>query len=142
MLLLRDRGAEVVGLDLSAGMLRTAGLAGVVQADMRRLPVRTGVLDGVWSQAALLHVPRADVPAALAEFRRVLAPTGLLHLVVSEGEGQGWEAHRYGSALPRWFVHHSEEKLRELLNTAGFDVLDVRRLVAERNWLRLRAASS
>ncbi len=41
-------------------MLAAAGrvLPGsLVQADIRRLPVRSGSLDGIWCCAALLHVP-------------------------------------------------------------------------------------
>jgi ubiquinone/menaquinone biosynthesis C-methylase UbiE len=141
-LLLRGRGARVVGLDLSFGMLRSQSLARAVQADMRTVPVRDATVDGVWCQAALLHVPRADVPAVLGEFARVTRPSGALHLAVSEGDGEGWESGHYGSDEPRWFVHHRLEPLRELLTGAGWSVVDVSRLHFVRDWLYVLAHRS
>jgi SAM-dependent methyltransferase len=140
--LLRGRGARVVGLDLSFGMLRSQSLSGAVQADMRALPVRDAAVDGVWCQAALLHIARADVPRVLAEFARVTRPTGALHLAVSEGDGEGWEKHRYGPDNPRWYVYHRLDPLRETLAEAGWQVVDVARLRALRDWLCLLATTS
>lgn len=146
---LRDRGLRAYGLDLSQGMLRAGGLAGVVQGDLRRLPVADAVLDGVWCMAAMLHIPRHDVPSVLAEFRRVLRVGGLLHLVVAEGDREGWEVCDYhqpdepGRALlRRWFVYHREEPLTSLLTAAGFRVTGVDRHRYGRHWLDLRARAS
>jgi ubiquinone/menaquinone biosynthesis C-methylase UbiE len=137
--MLRARGARVLGVDLSAAMLREAELPGLVQADMRILPLRDRTFDGLWCQAALLHVPRPDVDVVLAEFARVLRPGGRLHLSVSEGDGEGWETDRYGSEQPRWFVHHREPPLRTALHHAGFQVTAVTRSLQGRNWLRMLA---
>jgi SAM-dependent methyltransferase len=41
-------------------------------------PVPTGSVDVVWSSHNLVHLPRHEVPQALAEFLRVLRPGGLL----------------------------------------------------------------
>ena len=138
-LLLRGRGARVAGLDLSFGMLRSQSLGRAVQADMRALPVRDAALDGVWCQAALLHVPRADVPSVLSEFARVTRPSGALHLAVSEGDGEGWDTVRFGADEPRWYVHHRLEALRALLAGAGWQVVDTSRLQYVRDWLYVLA---
>jgi SAM-dependent methyltransferase len=136
---LRGRGARVLGLDLSFGMLRSQSLSGAVQADMRALPLADAAVHGVWCQAALLHVPRGEVPRVFAEFARVTRPAGALHLAVSEGDGEGWESGRYGPDSPRWFVHHRLDPLRELLAAAGWQVVDVSRLRTVRDWLYLLA---
>jgi SAM-dependent methyltransferase len=141
-LLLRGRGARAVGLDLSFGLLRAQSLARAVQADMRALPVRDRAVDAVWCQAAMLHVPRPDVPRVLGEFARVTRPSGVLHLGVSEGDGQGWEHGAHGSDHSRWFVHHRLEPLRALLAAAGWTVVDVQRLHYVRDWLYLLAHRS
>lgn len=135
--LLRGRGARVLGLDISFGMIRSQSLPGAVLGDMRALPVRTNAMDGVWCHAALLHIPRADVPGVLAEFARVTHPGGALHLAVSEGDGEGWDSERYGEGRPRWYVHHREGVLRDLLAAAGWHVVDVSRLRHHRDWLYL-----
>ena len=71
-----------VGSDLSEGMLgnaRDAGAWPLVQGDAGRLPFGDGVFDLVVARGVLHHLP--DVPAALAEWRRVLAPDGAVVLV-------------------------------------------------------------
>jgi ubiquinone/menaquinone biosynthesis C-methylase UbiE len=138
-LLLRGRGARAVGLDVSFGMLRAQSLARAVQADMRALPVRDQAVDAVWCQAAMLHVPRPDVPRVLGEFTRVTRPAGVLHLGVAEGDGEGWEHDAYGTNHSRWFVRHRFEPLRELLAGAGWTVTDAERLHHVRDWLYVLA---
>lgn len=71
----------VIGSDLSAGMLGRARDAGgwpLVQSDGTRLPVVSGSVDVLVCRGVLHHLP--DVPAALAEWRRVLAPEGAVVL--------------------------------------------------------------
>jgi 2-polyprenyl-6-hydroxyphenyl methylase/3-demethylubiquinone-9 3-methyltransferase len=76
---LADAGATVVGLDRSLGSLRVARRA--VGARFRptggrleRLPFADGRFDAVVAADVLEHVP--DLPAAVAELARVLAPGG------------------------------------------------------------------
>lgn len=121
--LLRAGGLRVIGIDLSLAQLRTSSLTGVVQADMRRLPLRCGSVDAIWCHAALLHIPLTAVPAVLAEFARAARPGGELSLAVAEGDGEGFEvASNYGSDRRRWFTLHREPDLTALLAKAGFAV--------------------
>lgn len=77
---LRDQGYDVIGVDLSAGMLahaaRRLGPGRVARADARALPLATSTVDGVVFVHAL-HVI-GDVAGALAEAARVLRPGGRL----------------------------------------------------------------
>jgi len=137
---LRGTGLRVIGLDLSAGQLRAGYLPGVAQADMRALPLRPASMEGIWCIAALLHLPRPAVTAALDEFARVVRPGGVLCLTVAEGDGDGFEeVVNDDTPLRRWFTYHREEPLRELLATAGFRVAATRRARSHRDWLHLRA---
>jgi SAM-dependent methyltransferase len=138
--LLRDRGVRAIGLDLSVNQLRTGGLSGVGQADMRHLPLRGGSVDAVWCQAALLHIPRDAVPAVLGEFGRVVRIGGKLYVSVAEGDGEGWEvASNYRSTRRRWFTYQREADLSALLSAAGFQVHHVRRVHSHRDWLSLHS---
>ena len=76
--LLQATGTPCVGVDLSAGMVGVARRAGlpVVRGDLRRPPLRPASLAAVYSVAALLHVPREDVPATLLAWRALLRPGG------------------------------------------------------------------
>jgi len=133
--LLRHEGLEVVGVDMSLGMLAAQVGGPVVCADMRALPLRPGVCSGLWCQAAVLHVPRHQVAAVFGEFARVVRPGGVLHLSVAEGDGDGWEHGAYGSTGSRWFVRHRMSSLEPALAEAGFADLDVERSTGGRDWL-------
>lgn len=83
---LRRAAPEVVvtGVDLSAGMLgraRAAGAWPLLQADAARLPLADRSVDLVVSRGVLHHLP--DMPAALAEWRRLLRPGGAV-VIASE----------------------------------------------------------
>jgi ubiquinone/menaquinone biosynthesis C-methylase UbiE len=136
--LLRARGVEVIRLDVSLAMLRIGERSRAVQADMRALPLRSRSLEGLWCQAALLHVPLADVPAVLAEFARVAKAGGPLHLTVAEGDGEGWQSDMYGGK-PRWFAHHRRDSLMSALADAGFTTTRVRHRLIHRHWLAIQA---
>lgn len=78
---LQARGCLVVGMDLSAGMLRAGRSHSVplVQADAAALPVANASLDGIVSGFALRNF--ADLPGALREMSRALRPGGRLSLL-------------------------------------------------------------
>ncbi|MFC3494774.1 class I SAM-dependent methyltransferase [Glycomyces rhizosphaerae] len=67
--------AEVIGVDLASGILETVPEPTVV-ADVAELPFEDSSADVVLAMHMLYHVP--DIPAALEELRRVLAPGGVL----------------------------------------------------------------
>ncbi|MFI6769883.1 class I SAM-dependent methyltransferase [Streptomyces sp. NPDC050355] len=137
--LLRDRGLNATGFDLSREMLAADAVPGLVQADMRALPLAASVVDAVWCVAALLHVPRSEVPLALAEFARVVRPGGLLALGLAEGDDEGWEPVSYAPELRRWYVGHRLAPFTALLADAGFEATDHTRWSTHRDWLMLHA---
>lgn len=66
-----------------------ASIPGVIVCDLTRgLPVANEEADVVYSAAVLEHVRRENVPAFLAECRRVLKPKGYLRLAVPDFERQ------------------------------------------------------
>lgn len=74
-----ELGADVIGCDLSSGMLEQAAARSDrvmwVRGDSSRLPLNDGAVEAVVCTEAFHFF---DQPAALAEFRRVLSPGGLL----------------------------------------------------------------
>jgi ubiquinone/menaquinone biosynthesis C-methylase UbiE len=137
---LESRGITVVGSDLSAGMLAQARLrarGSLVQADMRRLPFKTGRFQGVWCCAALLHLSKAHAPHALAEMRRVLGSGGTLFVSVQKGMEEGWEpTTRYGEPVERFFARYRAEEMTTLLVESGFEIRDhMADSAGSRHWL-------
>lgn len=124
--LFRERQLHAIGIDLSWGMLQIARdryPGPYIQADMRRLPLFSAI-DGVWCNAALLHLSRSDARQALREFRRVLAPGGVLYLAVKEGRGEMQRSQTYGSRAPRYFTYWQDDRLNSALLKSGFCMLE------------------
>ncbi len=73
-------GHRPVGVDLSLGMLRTARTdVPLVHADVLRLPVPDGAVDGATSGFALRNL--VDLPAFFTELARVVRPGGRVALL-------------------------------------------------------------
>ena len=128
---LAARGARVLGMDLAPGMLaaasrrqaslRQAGLLSLAAADMRALPVAGGSCAAAVSMYALHHLPRAQLPAVLREFRRVLVAAGILLLATHEGTGE------FATANPRIMgTRYTGDELRQALMHASFRVDPIR----------------
>jgi len=121
--LLRQRGVRALGIDLSLGMLREAQRRRVdgalTQADMCHLPLAGDSLGGVWSCAALLHLPRERAPQTIGEVHRVLRPGGVVYISVRRGSGQAWR----GEHGARFFSYYQPDELNELMAKGGFETL-------------------
>jgi ubiquinone/menaquinone biosynthesis C-methylase UbiE len=84
-------GVTAAGVDLSDGMLAQARLRHTdlefTQGSMLTLPADDASWNGIVSFYSIIHLlDNADVRTALREFRRVLAPDGLLLLAVHIGD--------------------------------------------------------
>ncbi|MGM1063512.1 class I SAM-dependent methyltransferase [Saccharothrix sp. Mg75] len=118
---LRDLGLDAFGVDLSPVMV---DLARAAHPDLRfevgsmdALDLPDGSLHGVLCWYSVIHVPPADLPAYLAEFRRVLVPGAPLLLGFFEAGGGPVATfdHRVVTAY-RWPV----DDLAALARDAGF----------------------
>ncbi len=114
-------GLDVVGIDLSDGMLAEARKrvpkGKFIKMDMRELNFDAASFDGVWACASLLHLKRSEVPSTLAEIRRVLKPSGKFYIAMKEGGGER-------VVRGRFFTYYSEDELKEVVTRSGFKVLD------------------
>jgi ubiquinone/menaquinone biosynthesis C-methylase UbiE len=143
---LEDKGAAVVGADLSTGMLRQARRltrGPLLQVDLRRLAFRPAAFHAVWCSASLLHLPKADAPAAVAELRRVLCPQGAAMVSLQEGAMEGWEPSPYDTTVERFFARYGADEAEALLTNAGFAI--VHRSTGEagtRRWLQFLAVAA
>ena len=128
--------AQVVGLDLSPGMLARLQVRNGPQplcADFLRLPLTERCFDLAFSNLALPWC--MDLSRALLETRRVLRPGGLF-LFTTFGPGtlaELREAWARADALPHVNDFADMHDIGDLLVAAGFrdPVMDVERLVLE-----------
>ena len=109
------QGFEVTPLDGSASLARIAEarLGRSVRVQLFEALEDEACFDGVWANAALLHVPTAGLVQVLARVRRALKPGGSFHATYKAGEGGGRDA------LGRYFNFPSEAELRAAYEQAG-----------------------
>jgi SAM-dependent methyltransferase len=115
------KGCHVTGIDLSPGMLaeaRTRVTGSLIEMDLQDLRLDDQAFDGIWCNAALLHVPKAHVPSVLASFRDALKPGGVLALGLKQGNSEGWKSGDYPD-IERYFSLFQEEEIGQLLIDAG-----------------------
>jgi SAM-dependent methyltransferase len=124
--------ASVVGCDFSHGMLRRAeenDHHGVwVQGDATRLPFGDARFDAIVSTEAFHWFP--DQRAAIDECFRVLAPGGRLLVALVNPPVEAMSSAMYlGSRLVgQPFYWPTRERMRELVESAGFRVEEQQRL--------------
>jgi malonyl-CoA O-methyltransferase len=121
-----DRGANIVGLDLSAPMLWYARDLSprVVCAGLCELPLRSTSVDVVVCGLALGDVE--DLAAAIGEFARVLRPGGtvIYSVVHPDGALHGWSrSFEVGGRLCAVKTYwHAPEDHRRACAAAGLDI--------------------
>lgn len=70
--------------------------------------------DGIWAEASLLHVPRADLPDVFARILRALKDGGFFHATFKAGNDEGYDG------FGRYYNYLSAELLSELLSSGGW----------------------
>lgn len=91
-----------------------------VQADLVALPLRRGSLAAAWARASYLHVPRADLPLALADLHRAMLVGAPLDATMRFGTREGAVP---GDEFPgRFFAEWEPEPLHDVVTGAGFGV--------------------
>ncbi|GLZ48532.1 methyltransferase [Actinomycetospora sp. NBRC 106375] len=119
-------GVAIRGVDLSPAMVALArrqhpGIAFAV-GDMAALDVADASLGGLVAWYSLIHVPRPELPAVLAEFRRVLRPGGRLLLGFQVGDDVSHHDEAFGHRVSLDFRRLQPDAVADLLVEAGFDV--------------------
>ena len=140
--LLNSQGRRVVAGDISKAMLSCARRQTADHPSLTRLAyTQFNVLDlpfisaqfgGIWASGSLLHLPSEDLPRALSEILRTLAPGGVAAISMRAGKGEGW---RDGGTLPgrRWFTLVDPQEFMAGMTRLGFNDVAVS-LVGRPGW--------
>ncbi|MEH0824114.1 MULTISPECIES: class I SAM-dependent DNA methyltransferase [unclassified Micromonospora] len=123
---LHDLGLDAAGLDLSPGMLAQARRdhpdLRFTEGSMLELDLPDGALAGLVAWYSVIHLPDDRLPAAFAEFHRVLAPGGHLLLAFQVGDEPMHRADIWGRPVSLTFHRRRPEQVARLLHAAGLDV--------------------
>lgn len=110
------KGFEVTPTDGSAELAKQAEkLIGRPVAVMRFQDLQsTGEFDGVWAEASLLHVPRAELPDVFSRIHSALKPGAPLHASFKAGEAEGHDG------FGRYYNYPSPDWLSQCLTEGGW----------------------
>ena len=110
-------GHHAIGLDGSekfAEMARAYSGCEVWRQDFLHLDLPPGMFDGIFANAALFHVPSANLPEVLEHLFGALKPGGVLFSSNPRGHNEeGWNGPRYGS-------YYDYDTWERYLRAAGF----------------------
>lgn len=118
-----DHGIDAVAWDASPEMIKAAKEMFGINAHLKGFDEidATAHFDGVWANFSLLHAARDMLPTHIKDIHTALKPQGVFHLGMKTGSGE--ERDKFG----RFYVYHTEDALVEMLETAGFENISVRR---------------
>lgn len=144
---LSNKGLVVTGVDLSENMIGVARREvpenNFHVADMHDLTDVPGEYDGVFVQAALLHIPKAEIDSVLDQLILKLKPGGHLYIAVKEKrEEEEPEAivteQDYGYAYDRFFSYFTLDELKEYFSRHGLTcVYEHSETIGKRSWLQI-----
>ncbi|MGK5531573.1 class I SAM-dependent methyltransferase [Streptomyces sp. URMC 129] len=123
---LAGRGARPVGIDLSPAMVAIARRdhPGVEfrEGDLLRLPAADGEFAAAVALYSVIHLTPAELPAAFAETRRVLRPSGLLLVAFHVGSEVRHLTEWWDHAVDVDFHFLEQDTVAGHLTAAGFTV--------------------
>lgn len=130
-------GCRVIGFDIVLAPMTGAAAevqntqVALVQADIERIPIRTGSVDFVWCRDMLVHV--RNLPAAISECSRILRPGGkMLAWVTKQTElMEPCEARRLYTPLAIQPDSVSAQHLEDAFEGASLSVLQEEELGSE-----------
>jgi SAM-dependent methyltransferase len=128
----QEQGLQVTCTDLSPEMVALCRAKGLTahEMDFLNLDFPPQSFDAVYAMNCLLHVPKADLPAVLAQVQRLLRPDGLIYIGIYGGyEHEGIWAE--DSVQPnRFFAFYTDEQIQAAV-AAHIDNLDFRTIAVE-----------
>jgi len=123
---LRERGVNVLGIDLSPSMIEQARrLTPAIpfrEGDMRALDAADSAWGGIVAFYSIVHIPKPALPDLFREWRRVLAPGGLLLLSFHIGTDTVHRDEWWGHDVSIDFLFFQTAEVIEALQSGGLAI--------------------
>jgi SAM-dependent methyltransferase len=123
---LAGKGVDVFGIDLSPGMVEQARALfphlSFEVGTMTALDLPDASLAGICAWYSTIHLSDEHLPAAFAEFHRVLRPGGHAILAFQVGDETGERTEAFGYEIALRFHRRPPERVAAFLADAGLPV--------------------
>ncbi len=125
---LYDRGVDILGIDLSPGMLEQARKLNPAiefqQGNMLALDAEDGAWAAIVAFYSIVHIPKTDILQAFREMFRALKPGGLLFLAFHIGVEVLREEELWGHQVSLDLVLFGRKEVERYVAQAGFAIED------------------
>jgi SAM-dependent methyltransferase len=125
---LRDQGVEVIGIDLSAEMIRVASRLNpdipYCVWDMTHLDFADGALAGAVAFYSIVHIEAQGIVPVLREVRRVVVPGGLVIVAFHIGDQIVHVDELFGARVSLDFHFHAPSQIIEACGIARLPVIE------------------
>lgn len=142
------KGYKAEGVDLSDKMIELAKRdypeLQFAVLDMYDIDQYQHSVDGIFVQAALLHIEKKRVLEVLQKMKDKLNPDGVIYIAVKSMRDNGVEEeikteNDYGYEYSRFFSYFTEEELRKYMNELDLDIVWEGSIGAASKWLQIIA---
>lgn len=144
-----EKGLRVVGIDFSEKMIEIARRevpnADFLVCDIEEVSKLKQQFDGIFIQAVLLHIPKADVADKLGSLTKKLRDDGYVYVSVKEkrpgeAEEEVKEERDYGYRYKRFFSYYTVEEVESYMRKLGLEIVyaDVKQS-GKTNWIQVIA---
>ena len=122
------KGFEAVGVDISPKMIKIAtqkvpkGKFYVM--NMVKMNFTNESFDGLMAAHSIIHIPSKKIPEVLAEFKRVLRPSGILLALVLEGKPDQIVDEPMKAGAKIFLNLFTQKRLANFIKNAGFKILE------------------
>ena len=141
----QDRGFHVLGIDFSEKLLeiarQTATASDFRLLDLRDIGTLSEEFEGVFAQASLLHIPKAETFSVIESMVSRLVPRGLLYLAVkAQRRGNPEEEivteNDYGYDYERFFSYYTADEMRAHVDRLGLSLVHAE---VSQDWMQIIA---
>ena len=123
----KDEGLDIIGVDISKGMVEEAKKrvdAQIKKMDLLKLKFKKNNFDGVWCVMTLNLIPKEDINLAITQMNNVLVLNGIVFISVKEGQGvQVKQDKRYDNET-KVLVLYKLGELEQTLKDNGFEIIN------------------
>lgn len=146
----QDRGFHVLGIDFSEKLLEIARHNATASEfrllDLRDIRTLSEEFEGVFAQASLLHIPKAEAFSVIEGMVSRLVPGGLLYIAVKAHrpgypEEEIVTENDYGYDYERFFSYYTMDEMRAHADRLGLSLVhaEVSPVTSWGNWLQIIA---